>query len=434
MSNTKSAKLFINGKTYDCKIKHATVGSDVIDISSLYAECGYLTYDPGFVSTASCESSITYIDGERGVLRYRGYDIQDLANNSNFIEVAYLLLYKELPTKTEYKNFVDKIINHSLIHKDLVNILKSFPDSAHPMSMLMSLISSMSLFENNGNVYTEESREASIIKILSTISVIVAMIYRHHIKQDFSFSSLSNFSGLTYVEQFLCMMFSSNESEYQTNPIFSRALEKILILHIDHGQNASTSTVRNSGSSASNLFACVSSGIASLWGPLHGGANEAVIRMLKEINNVNNIQHYIDRAKNPNDLFKLMGFGHRVYKNYDPRAVVLKSTCYKVLSELKLDSSNSSLKIAQELENIALSDEYFIKRKLYPNVDFYSGIIYEAIGIPISMFTVLFALARTVGWLAQWKEMWNSNHLKISRPRQLYTGQVHREFISIEDR
>ena len=426
----KFAQLKIGGKTYQLEIKDASIGHGVIDVSNLYHDSGYCTFDLGSMSTASCTSSITYIDGMNGVLRYRGYNIDQLSANSHFLETAHLLLYGDLPTKLELAKFENKITYHSLVNEQIRNLFMAFRHSAHPMAIMIGAVSCLAAFYNDScHVNDEFERDEAAMMIIAKIPTIAALAYKYSIGQPFMYPQ----NDLGFIDNFLYMMFGTPCGSYHVNPVISHALDKIFILHADHEQNASTSTVRNVGSSGANLFACISAGIGSLWGPAHGGANEAVIKMLKEIKTLDRIPEYIKRAKDKNDPFRLMGFGHRVYKNYDPRAAVLKDICKKVLDELN-KHDHPLLKIALELEKIALSDEYFIQRKLYPNVDFYSGIIYEAIGIPSQMFTVLFAVARTVGWVSQWREMMNEKQNKIYRPRQLYQGYVERNFVDLEKR
>ncbi len=418
------AELNIKGKKYQLPIKEASIGPSVIDVSNLYSDSGHFTYDPGFMSTASCTSKITYIDGDAGILRHRGYDIKDLTDNKTFLDVAYLLLNSELPDKNSYQSFKNEINEHSLLNQQTRNIFASFRHSAHPMAIILSVVGSLSAFYHDTiDMNTSEGRNLSAVRMIAKMPTITAMAYKYSIGQAFIYPD----NDLGYAENFLHMMFAAPNSKYKVNPVLAKALEKIFILHADHEQNASTSTMRTTGSSGPNPFACVSAAIASLWGPSHGGANEAVINMLKEIGDVKNINTYIEKAKDKNDPFKLMGFGHRVYKNYDPRAAALRESCMEVLKELKQLKNNPGLEIAIELEKIALNDEYFIERKLYPNVDFYSGIIYEAMNIPSQMFTALFAVARTAGWVAQWKELWEDQEFKITRPRQLYTGIVERK-------
>lgn len=418
------AELKIKNKTYKLPVRKASIGPDVIDVSELYTKAGYFTYDPGFMSTASCTSSVTFIDGGKGVLRHRGYDIKDLADNKDFLEVSYLLLNGDLPGKKDYADFREKVAYHSLVNEQTRNIFGAFRHSAHPMAVILSVIGSLSAFYHNSiDMNTRKGRELSAIRMIAKMPTIAAMTYKYSISQAFIYPN----DELSFTENFLYMMFATPNRKYKVNPVLAKALDKIFILHADHEQNASTSTVRTAGSSGPDPFTCISAGIASLWGPAHGGANEAVINMLKEIGTVENIPKCLKRAKDKNDPFRLMGFGHRVYKNYDPRAAVLRQSCKEVLSELGQLKGNPMLDIAMELEKIALNDQYFIDRKLYPNVDFYSGIIYQAMGIPSQMFTVLFALARTSGWISQWKEMWEDPEFKITRPRQLYTGHTLRK-------
>lgn len=424
------AQLSIRGQEYQLPIKNSSIGHSVIDISTLYSTSGVCSFDAGFMSTAACVSKITYIDGDKGILRYRGYDIKDLAEKSNFLECSYLLLYGELPNKEQYGEFTNKISHHSLVNEQIRNLFMAFRHSSHPMAITMGAIGCLSAFYHDClNIHDPKEREISAIRIIAKMPTIAAMAYKYSIGQPFVYPR----NDLGFSENFLHMMFATPCQEYKVNPIVAKALDRIFILHADHEQNASTSTVRTVGSSGANPFACISAGVASLWGPSHGGANEAVINMLKEIKTPDNIAHFINKAKDKNDPFKLMGFGHRVYKNYDPRAAVLKESCQEILDSLN-QKNNVLLNIATQLEDIALNDQYFIERKLYPNVDFYSGIIYEAIGIPSQMFTVLFAVARTVGWVSQWKEMMEDENQKISRPRQLYDGYVLRDFLGISQR
>lgn len=425
------AQLKIGDQTYELPIKKATIGENVIDVTKLYASTGYFTYDPGFMSTGSCESKITYIDGDAGILRHRGYEIKDLAEKSDFLEVSYLLLNGELPTQSQHKDFTSRVLHHSLVNEQLGNLFRAFRHSAHPMAMTLAAVGSLSAFYHDVlDVRDAHERELAAIRMIAKMPTIAAMAYKYSIGQPFIYPN----NNLGFTENFLHMMFATPCEEYKVNPVLSKALDKIFILHADHEQNASTSTVRLSGSSGANPFACISAGIASLWGPAHGGANEAVINMLHEIGSVERIPEFIEKAKDKNSGIRLMGFGHRVYKNYDPRAAVLRETCKEVLNELGQLNNNPLLQIAMELERIALHDEYFIERKLYPNVDFYSGIIYQAMNIPSQMFTVIFAVARTAGWIAQWKEMQEDPAQKISRPRQLYTGYAQREFMPFDKR
>lgn len=421
--NPEFAELRIKDKLYKLPIRHGTIGPDVIDVTKLYSESGCFTYDPGFMSTASCSSAITYIDGEKGILRHRGYDIKFLAENKDFLEVSHLLLNGELPNKQEYQKFCAEIHDHSLMNEQTRNIFGAFRHSAHPMAVILSVVGSLSAFYYESiDTKTPQGRQLAAMRMIAKMPTIAAMTYKYSRSQAFVYPN----PDLNFVENFLYMMFSTPSAHYQVNQTIVKALNKIFILHADHEQNASTSTVRMAGSSGPNAFACVSAGIASLWGAAHGGANEAVLNMLKKIGSIDQIPEYIAKVKDKNNNFRLMGFGHRVYKNYDPRAAVLKETCAEILSELEQFKNNPLLEIAMELEKIALNDQYFIDRKLYPNVDFYSGIIYEAMGIPSQMFTVLFAVARTAGWMAHWKEMWEDPENKIARPRQLYIGQTSR--------
>ncbi len=424
------AELKVGDKTYNLPIKKASIGADVIDVTKLYADTGYFTYDPGFMSTASCQSTITYIDGDKGILRHRGYNIEDLAENCNFLEVAYLLLNKELPNKGQFEKFSSDITHHSLVNEQLRNLFYAFRYSGHPMAIMMAAVGVLSAFYHElSDIENPKERELASIRVIAKMPTIAAMAYKYSIGQPFIYPK----NNMSFAENFLHMMFSTPCEEYKVNPILSNALEKIFILHADHEQNASTSTVRLVGSSGADPFACISAGIASLWGPAHGGANEAVIKMLTEIKTPDRIPSFINRAKDKNDHFRLMGFGHRVYKNHDPRATILRETCQQVLSALGR-TDDLSLQIAMELEKIALSDQYFIDRKLYPNVDFYSGIIYQAMNIPPQMFTVIFVVARAIGWISQWKEMHEDNDQKLSRPRQLYTGEVERKFVDFGKR
>jgi citrate synthase len=423
-------ELKIKDKKFNLPVQKASIGVNVINISNVYHDTGYFTYDPGFMSTASCSSTITYIDGDLGILRHRGYDIKDLAEKSDFLEVAYLLINGELPDKKQYYDFVSKTTHHSLLNERLRNLFQVFCSYAHPMAIMLAAVGSLSAFYPDLLNFKTVDYELTAIRMIAKIPTIAAMSYKYSIGQPFVYPD----NSLSFTENFLHMMFATPCEKYKVNPVIKNALDKIFILHADHEQNASTSTVRIAGSSGANPFACISAGIASLWGPAHGGANEAVINMLEEIGELKNIPKYITKAKDKDDPFRLMGFGHRVYKNYDPRAAVLKKVCKEVLNALGQSKNNPLLQIAIELENIALKDQYFIERKLYPNVDFYSGLIYQAMGIPPQMFTVLFTIARTVGWMAQWKEMHEDPEQKISRPRQLYRGHVHREYQLIDKR
>lgn len=428
----KFATLKIDGVEKEMKfpVFEGTDGPDVVDVTSLYNETGTFTFDPGFMSTASCESKITYIDGEKGILRYRGYDIAELAEKSNFMEVCYLLLNGNLPSTLEYEKFTNKVRHHTLVHEQLQFLYRGYPRLSHPMAIMSGAFSSLSAFYHDSlDIRDPEQRELAAFRMIAKTPTLAAMAHKYSIGQPFVYPR----NDLDYTSNFLHMMFAVPSEPYHVNPVIAKAMDVIFILHADHEQNASTSTVRLAGSTGANPFACISAGIASLWGPAHGGANEAVINMLKEIGDVKNVPAFIDKVKDKKDSVRLMGFGHRVYKNYDPRAAVLKDACHKVLKELgKADSP--LLAIALELERIALSDPYFIERKLYPNVDFYSGLIYKAIGVPATMFTVLFAVARMVGWVAQWKEMVEDPRYKIGRPRQIYTGSPLRSYINLKDR
>ena len=414
----KTAKITIDNDTYILPIFESSVGENVVDISKLHSISNYFTYDPGFTSTASCESKITYIDGENGILRYRGYDIQELAKKSDFIEVANLLIYGDLPNKDQLLKYKKLITRHTLLHDQIINFFEGFRRDAHPMAMMVGVMGALSSFyQDSLDIHDPHQRQESTRRIIAKASTIGAMAYKYSIGQTF----VSPKNKLTFSENFLHMCFSTTAENYRVSPILAKAMDTIFILHADHEQNASTSTVRLAGSSGANPFACIAAGVASLWGPAHGGANQAALEMLEEIKYKKNIRKYINKAKNPKDKFKLMGFGHRVYKNYDPRAKILKETCRKVLKHVGI-KNDPILELAMELEKIALKDTYFIKKKLYPNVDFYSGIILRAIGFPLEMFTVIFAIARTAGWTAQWTEMIEDPIQRIGRPRQLYTG------------
>jgi citrate synthase len=423
-----SAKLSLPSKEeLDFPILKGTIGPDVLDISAL-GKLDLFTYDPGFRSTASCESKITFIDGNKGMLLHRGYPIEQLADHSDFLEVCYLLLFGELPTHAQKEKFVASVKNHTLIHEQLTKFYSGFRRDAHPMAIMCGVVGALSAFYHEHlDIKNEQHRELAALRLIAKMPSLAAMSYKYSIGQPF----VHPLNKMDYAENFLYMMFSVPSEDWSenklSNPIYSKAMDRIFILHADHEQNASTSTVRLAGSSGANPFACIAAGIAALWGPAHGGANEAVLVMLNEIGDVSNIPKFIDKAKDKNDPFRLMGFGHRVYKNFDPRATVMRKTCHEVLTEL--GAHNDPLfAIALELERIALQDSYFIEKKLYPNVDFYSGIILRAIGIPTNMFTVIFALARTVGWIAQWNEMITSPDQSINRPRQLYTGPAMRDY------
>ena len=430
MNDNKNAKLIFNNKEVELDVLHGSVGPSVIDIRKLYGEIGCFTYDPGYGATGSCESAITYIDGEEGILLHRGYSIDDLANKSSFQEVAYLLLNGELPKKEEKEEFENAITLHTMVHEQLINFYRGFRRDAHPMAIMVGVVGALSAFyPDSTNIDDPYERMVSSRRLIAKIPTIAAMAYKYALGQPFNYP----LNDLNYSENFLNMCFSVPAEKYKLNKTISDALDKILILHADHEQNASTSTVRIAGSSGANPFACIASGIASLWGPSHGGANEAVLNMLSEIGSKDKIMEYVNKAKDKDDPFRLFGFGHRVYKNYDPRASVMRKTCHEVLDLLGV-KNEPLLDIAMELEKIALKDEYFIEKKLYPNVDFYSGIILKAMGFPTDMFTVLFAVARTVGWVAQWNEMITDPVQRIGRPRQLYTGKVSRKFVPLEKR
>ncbi len=413
----------------DFPVMSGTMGPDVIDIRKLYGVTDQFTYDPGFTSTASCESKITFIDGERGILLHRGYPIDQLAEESDFLETCYLLLNGELPNREEKEKFVHDITYHSMVHEQLAQFYRGFRRDAHPMAIMVGVVGALSAFYHDStDIDDPHQRMVASYRLIAKMPTIAAWAYKYSIGQPFMYPR----NDLTYAEDFLHLMFAVPCETYEINPVVAMAMDRILILHADHEQNASTSTVRTAGSSGANPFACIAAGIASLWGPAHGGANEAVLNMLGEIGDIDNIPRALERAKDPDDNFRLMGFGHRVYKNYDPRAKVMQATCHNVLQELGVN--DPLLKLAMELEKIALSDAYFVDRKLYPNVDFYSGIILRALGFPTSMFTVIFALARTVGWVAQWTEMIEDPSQKITRPRQLYTGPTERPFVPLQNR
>ncbi len=420
-SGKKAAKL---------DILEGTFGPQVIDVSGLYRDTGQFTYDPGFTSTASCESRITYIDGEAGLLLHCGYPIEQLAEHGSFLETCYLLLYGDLPSKSELASFSTAISRHTMVHEQLQKFYSGFRRDAHPMAIMVGVAGALSAFYHDSLDITDpRQRLIASRRMIAKMPTIAAMAYKYSIGQPFIYPR----NDLDYASNFLHMCFSVPCEAYRINPVFARAMDRIFILHADHEQNASTSTVRLAGSSGANPFACIAAGIACLWGPAHGGANEAALNMLAEIGSVDNIPEYIRRARDKNDPFRLMGFGHRVYKNYDPRAKIMRETCHEVLAEI--DNKNDSLfKVALELENIALNDEYFVEKKLYPNIDFYSGITLRALGFPTSMFTVLFAVARTVGWIAQWNEMVEDPQQRIGRPRQLYIGPEQRDYLPLEKR
>lgn len=419
------------GKSIELPVLDGSDGTPAVDIRNLHKELGYFTYDPGFLSTASCRSGITYIDGSQGILRYRGYPIEQLAEQSTYIETCYLLLYGELPNPTKLKTFEDSICEHSMLQEAIRQFYHGFRHDAHPMAIMVGVVGALSAFYSDSmSVHDPKVREISAHRLIAKMPTIAAWSYKYAVGQPFVYPK----NELSYTENFLRMMFAVPTEEYVANPLFVKALDAILILHADHEQNASTSTVRLTGSSEANPFAAVSAGIASLWGPAHGGANEAVIRMLEEITaSGGDIDHYIARAKDKNDRFRLMGFGHRIYKNYDPRAKLIRSLCHQMLDEMDM-ADNPLFQTALKLEKVAVEDEYFQSRKLYPNVDFYSGIILRAMNIPLNMFTVIFALARTVGWLSHWNEMMGDKSSRIGRPRQLYTGECCRDYVDLEQR
>ncbi|MFI3123086.1 MAG: citrate synthase [Methylococcales bacterium] len=400
-----------------------TIGPDVIDVQALYKNTGMFTYDPGFTSTASCSSDITYIDGEKGILLYRGYPIEQLAERGTFLEVCYLLLYDALPTADELTAFEQNITMHTMVHDQLTNFFKGFRRDAHPMAIMVGVVGALSAFYHDAlDITSKKDRDLSAIRLIAKVPTIVAMCYKYSIGLPFMYPN----NKLSYVENFMRMMFATPCDDYVPNPVLVHALERILILHADHEQNASTSTVRLAGSSGANPYACITAGIACLWGAAHGGANEAVLNMLKQIGDVSEIPKFIARAKDKNDSFRLMGFGHRVYKNYDPRAKLMRATCYEVLEELGLHD-DKLFKLALALEQLALEDPYFKEKKLYPNVDFYSGIVLHALGIPTNMFTAIFAMGRTIGWIAHWDEMISDPEQRIGRPRQLFVGATQRD-------
>jgi citrate synthase len=431
ISDTKATLSFSDGSpSLEFPIYKGTVGPDVIDIRKLYAGSGKFTYDPGFMSTAACNSSITYIDGDKGELLYRGYPIEQLAVNADFMESCYLLLNGELPNAAQKTKFVDTVTKHTMVHEQMQFFFRGFRRDAHPMSVLVGTVGALASFYHDSlDINDPRHREVSAIRLIAKMPTLVAMTYKYSVGQPFVYPR----NDLSYSANFMHMMFANPCEEYKVNDVLVRALDRILILHADHEQNASTSTVRLAGSSGANPFACIAAGIACLWGPAHGGAYEAALNMLKEIGTVENIPAFIEQVKDKNSGVKLMGFGHRVYKNFDPRAKLMRETCYEVLQELGLQD-DPLFKLAMELEKIALNDDYFVSRKLYPNVDFYSGIVQSALGIPVSLFTGIFAMARTIGWIAQWKEMIEDPEQRIGRPRQLYRGAPERNFVPIDQR
>ncbi|MEM1365883.1 MAG: citrate synthase [Pseudomonadota bacterium] len=425
-----AAKLVIGDKSYDLPKYGGSTGPDVYDITKFYAETGAFTFDPGFTSTAACESGLTFIDGGKGILLHRGYPIDQLADEGDFLETCYLLLYGELPSADQKAEFDSLVTRHTMLHDQMRSLFEGFRRDAHPMAIMVGVVGALSAFYHDSTDITDaRQREIASIRLIAKMPTIAAMAYKYSVGQPFVYPR----NDLGYAANFLNMCFSVPCEDYEVSPTLARAMDRIFILHADHEQNASTSTVRLAGSSGANPFACIAAGIACLWGPAHGGANEAALNMLQEIGSVDRIPEYVQRAKDKSDPFRLMGFGHRVYKNYDPRAKIMQTTCHEVLQELGI-KDDPMLEVAMELERIALTDEYFIQKKLYPNIDFYSGITLRALGFPPEMFTVLFSLARTVGWIAQWKEMIEDPKQKIGRPRQLYTGPTHRDYVPVSDR
>ncbi len=426
----KSATLTLDGKSYDLPIHSPTLGPDVLDIRKLYAEADVFTFDPGFTSTAACESAITFIDGDKGELLHRGYPIEQLADKSSYLELCYLLLYAELPTAAQLADFRGRVTRHTMVHEQMHYFFRGFRRDSHPMATMVGVVGAMSAFYHDSlDINDPWQREVAAIRMIAKLPTIAAMAYKYSIGQPFVYPK----NSLDYAGNFLHMCFSVPAEDYVVDPILSKALDRIMMLHADHEQNASTSTVRLAGSSGANPFACVAAGIACLWGPAHGGANQACLEMLREIGTVDRIPEFIRRAKDKDDPFRLMGFGHRVYKNFDPRAKVMKESADEVLGLMGIEN-NPTLQVAKELERIALEDEYFVSKKLYPNVDFYSGIILDAMGFPTAMFTPIFALSRTVGWIAQWKEMIGEKNQKIGRPRQLYVGETKRDYVDLKNR
>ena len=427
---SKSATLTLDGKAYEFPVHKGSIGPDVIDIGKLYAQTKAFTFDPGFTSTASCHSAITYIDGDEGVLLYRGYPIEQLAEKGDFLETCYLLYYGELPNAEQRKQFDRNITYHTMVHEQMAMFFRGFRRDAHPMAVMVATVGAMAAFYHDStDINDARQREIASHRMIAKMPTIAAMAYKYSVGQPFVYPR----NDLSYAGNFLRMCFAVPCEDYVVNPVLARAMDRIFTLHADHEQNASTSTVRLAGSSGANPFACIAAGIACLWGPAHGGANEAALKMLEEIGTVDKIPAFIEKVKDKSSNVKLMGFGHRVYKNYDPRAKIMQKTAYEVFDALGVDD-DPLLAVARELERIALSDDYFISRKLYPNVDFYSGIILRAMGFPTSMFTVLFAVARTIGWISQWKEMIADEHQKIGRPRQLYVGAPQRDYVELEKR
>jgi citrate synthase len=427
----KTATLkFPDGKTLDFPVLSGSTGPDVVDIRTLYGRSGMFTYDPGFLSTASCSSAITFIDGDKGILLYRGYPIEELAQHCDFLEVCYLLQYGELPNRKQKDDFVDIVTHHTMVHEQLARLYQGFRRDAHPMAVMVGVVGALSAFYHDAlDINDPQHRVISAFRLIAKMPTIVAMSYKYSIGQPFIYPK----NDLSYTANFMRMMFAVPTEEYKVNPVLVRALDRIFILHADHEQNASTSTVRLCGSSGANPYACIAAGIASLWGPAHGGANEACLQMLEEIGDASMVGEFIRKVKDKNSGVRLMGFGHRVYKNYDPRAKLMRETCHEVLNELGLHNDRL-FKLALSLEKVALEDPYFIERKLYPNVDFYSGIVQRALGIPVAMFTCIFSLARTIGWIAQWQEMITDPEYKIGRPRQLYKGATRREVKPLDER
>ncbi len=430
MADDRTAKLSFDGKDFELPMHSPTAGPDVIDVRKLYAEAGVFTYDPGFTSTAACDSTITFIDGDKGELLHRGYPIDQLAQKSHFLEVCYLLLYGDLPTADQLEDFEHRVTNHTMLHEQMVYFFRGFRRDAHPMAVMVGVVGAMSAFYHDSTDISDPwQREVASIRLIAKMPTIAAWAFKYSVGQPFVYPR----NDLDYASNFLRMCFSVPAEDYVVNPILSRAMDRIFTLHADHEQNASTSTVRLASSSGANPFACIAAGIACLWGPAHGGANQACLEMLREIGTPDQIPEYIERAKDKNDPFRLMGFGHRVYKNHDPRAKVMKQSADEVLDLLGIED-NPTLQTAKELERIALEDDYFVEKKLFPNVDFYSGIILDAMGFPQSMFTPIFALARTVGWISQWKEQISDPQHRIGRPRQLYLGQTARDYVDVENR
>jgi citrate synthase len=428
--NQKSANLTLDEKDHALPVYEGSLGPDVIDITRLYGETGCFTFDPGFTSTASCESKLTFIDGDEGLLLHRGYPIDELAENGNFLETCHLLLYGELPNQEQFEDFNQRVTMHTMVHEQMNRFFTGFRRDAHPMAIMVGVVGALSAFYHDStDIADPVQRDIAAIRMIAKMPTIAAMAFKYSVGQPFQYPR----NDLDYASNFLHMCFAVPCETYEPDPILAAAMDNIFILHADHEQNASTSTVRLAGSSGANPFGCICAGIACLWGPAHGGANEAALQMLEEIGSVDNIPEYVKKAKDKDDPFRLMGFGHRVYKNYDPRAKIMQKNCHEVLEAVGADK-DPTLQVAIELEKIALEDEYFVERKLYPNIDFYSGITLRALGFPTSMFTVLFAVARTVGWIAQWKEMIEDPDQRIGRPRQLYTGPTKRPYVKIGDR